>query len=158
MDKFLRDYMKNEFEIAVEHMRSESSIHEVLYFMSAAYGAISRVQNIEYDRRLAFSHSVLNAAHGTISQAVNQGPGQRERSIRLFAEVIDTLADRVEDLGRALHAGESTYEILEAIAEIAFAFTGNGNYLHSKGTLKIPASRQATERFESILSDKVEPL
>jgi len=156
MDAKLKDYLIGEFEIAVDGMRNPSySTHERMYFMSASFGALARVLNIEYDRRLVFSHVVLQGAHQAVMQLVNQTASGVERAIHFPLPIIDSLADLVEDVGHQLTGGESIADTLEKIAEVAYGMGGNGHYLYRKGIIQLVVPQPDETRT---ISDGSKPL
>ncbi len=156
MDAKLKDYLIGEFEIAVDGMRNPShSTYERMYFMSASFGALARVLNIEYDRRLVFAHVVLQGAHQAVMQLVNQTASGAERAIQFHPPVIDSLADLVEEVGHQLAGGESIADTLEKIAEVAYGMGGNGHYLYRKGIIQLAGPRPEEN---SAISGGNEPL
>jgi|GEM_PF-5528869 len=150
-NNLLRQYLEDEFSSAVEGMRNHNfSLNERLYYMSATFGSLSRVLNIEYSSSFVFAHLVLQTTHQAMLQIISKTFNGSDSALKFHPVIIDSLSDLIEDLGDELLNQKSTYNTLEKISEIAFSMTGNGNYLLRKKVIDIsmPKSFESNEYLE----------
>ncbi|WP_319562515.1 hypothetical protein [Marispirochaeta sp.] len=142
MEIDLTKYLSREFEIAIEGMRDSSlNPHQRMYYMSATFGAISRVLNIDYNKELVLAHLILQTCHQTTMALMNNCLNGSEKSIVFNPILIDSLSDLIEELGENLVAGESIYNQALSIAEVTYSMTGNGHYLFRKDIIKLPSPK-----------------
>jgi len=133
----LRKALVEEFRLVEKKIREEKTIRKKLFFLSATYGQVTRVFNISYDPQLILMHLVLNAAYSTIGEVVKRIQEGRETVIKLPENYFEKLAELIKELAELIEKDEDTYSVLQKIAVLTYAITGNGYYLYLKGILKI---------------------
>lgn len=134
----MRKTLVEEIRYAVEKMSKSERLNDKVYFFSAVYGIIDRVFNLEYDPELIFIYQVTRQAFEAINQKLalmTQAPPSYGTSIpqNLFPRLQDDLVNLAEKIEK----DQSTYALLQDIANISYSVTGNGSYLVFKGLLKI---------------------
>ena len=133
--------LADEFRFAVDQMQKEDSPFRKLYFFSVFFGEASRALNWSWDKDLVLIHEVCQQAHQKITarlsaiasrseQGVALPPSLFERLTQLASELADYISDRDE-------VDTRLYDLLAGLAELAYASTGNGYYLYTRGTLKL---------------------
>lgn len=127
----------DEFKYIVKKMKQTDSNREKLYYFSGSYAVVSRVLNLEFDPCLVFIHNVLQTAHGTIVQTLQNIQAGQERVITLPDILFERLTKELNQLGVAIEKDEDFYPALQGISNVAYFATGNGFYLFQKGLLKI---------------------
>ena len=132
-----RNLIVNEFKFAVKNMRETDHPAQKLYFYSAAYGAVNRVFNIEFDPTLVHIFYILEASYNSINFMTQRILKGEEKSIMLPNELFDHLADAIEDLSNKIAKDGDIYPTLQKIANIAYSATGNGHYLYRKGVFRL---------------------
>lgn len=134
----MKRVLVDELTFALEKMKESKSAAEKLYFFSAAYGAVHRVMNIEFDDELIFIHVILNASYVTMNQRmVSSVPGGEAGAVRIPERMFVRIEEGVGELIDTLKSGDEPYPALKKIANAAYAATGNGYYLHLKGLLVV---------------------
>jgi hypothetical protein len=125
-----------EFGYAARMMREVQTLDEKLFYFSSTYGVLSRVFNSEFNSQLVFMYLVLTNTHATILariQAVRAG----DNTIVLKEDFFEKLTNTVDDLMNRIKSGKDVYDVLEKIAVLTYATTGNGYYLLRKGAFSI---------------------
>ena len=129
-----RKFLVQEFRYAASKMIEVQDPRVKLYFFSATFAHINRIMNLEFEPQLAFSYFVLNAVYATINGRVSSPP---EPGIVIPDRLFEALISATEDYTDRLERNQDTYDVLERFANLAYATTGNGNYLYQKGLLTI---------------------
>jgi hypothetical protein len=137
--KPIREHLRAEFRVAVDHMAGAPDLPDKLYFFSALFGEANRALNREWDRELALLHLVLSTAHGTIMARLSQSnppgaalPGIPEEVPQALTETAEALAELLEEPEQD---SAKLFALLARVAEIAYTTTGNGFYLYVKGAI-----------------------
>jgi len=141
LPKALKDRLANEFRFAATKMAETPSVQRKLYFYSAFFGEASRALNQVWDSELSLLHLVIQSSHRQINSRVMAFASGADRTIDLpetLPEVLDEIADGLASVFEAQAIDpDNLSSIMERIADLAYASTGNGYYLYVKGTLKI---------------------
>jgi hypothetical protein len=128
----------NEIEYVLDRMEEAATPRQELYYFSAVHGIINRLMNFECDPVLVFAHHVLSTTHSSfVSQLgpIEERPNGPEVFGKLLAEVKLALA-KLPSAIKSNNDGE-IYDVLKQFANIAYALTGNGYYLYTRGMLKL---------------------
>ena len=143
MNSLLKEHVLDSIKGAVEALRHPApNPMKGVFQMSAVYGALARVLNIEYEQRIAFAHFVIQHATQTVANQVSKILAGVEKSIELRVDLFFSLADSLEQFATKIESEEDFNPELQRIAEIAYTATGNGHYLYLKGSivLAVPES------------------
>ena len=135
----LRARISTEFRYAADRMRSADDPHVKLYYYSALFGEVTRILNLNWDRELALTHTVLSATHSQVAGMAHNISAGRERAVRLSAEHIEALTNAASDLASYFEKSgtdSELYSLLGRISEIGYASTGNGWYLLERGIIR----------------------
>lgn len=127
----LRQYLASECRTVAERMRLASTATDRLYLFSAVFGASQRVFNIEFEREFVHLHIVSLWVH----QALVQRDGF-EAGPRIPEGALERLADLVGELGDRIEAAADYADLVEEMATLGYAGTGNGLYLAMTGRLQ----------------------
>ena len=136
-----RQRLAKEYRYAVTKMQEPQPAQKLFYF-SVFFGEAQRVLNWEWNRDLALIHLVTQHVYTQINTTI-QMPGLGQPLPIDWATVFDKLTQVASDLAtyfeKAENEGskEELYQILGHFAEIAYAVSGNGSYLHEKGSFKL---------------------
>lgn len=137
-DEYLKIILK-EFEDIEKLYNEASSPHDKLYFFSASFGVINRIINLHPNTTLVFTHQVLHSLHQAITQRLNapSPPGTTFHS--LPDELWPTLISYFSELRSSfeLKNDDKIRESLAKYANLWYATSGNGYYLHLRGKLPI---------------------
>ena len=125
-----------EFGYAARTMREVKTFDEKLFYFSSTFGVLSRVFNADFDSQLVIMHLILANAHATFLARV-QAMRAGDSTIVLSEDFFENLTNMVDDLIKRVTTGKDTYDVLEKIAVLTYATTGNGYYLFRKGVLAI---------------------
>ena len=131
-----KDLVVSELRFAAARMREKSNVADKLYFMSATWGMIQRIFNIEFDSELVFAHQVLSNTHNHINSRI-QGPHLGEMTSQMPAKLFELLENDLDQLANQWELNEDIGDVLAHISLLGYVATGNGFYLYSKGLLKI---------------------
>ena len=140
-----KEYKKmivDEFKEILILCNDSSLIDDKLFFFSASYGTVRRVMNLHFDPTLAFMHLVLQNAHQSFTQRLNQPQKTDTKFSKTPKSFWDALIKSYEALINAFE-GDNVNEVrecLEAISYIAYMTTGNGYYLYLRGKTLIPTN------------------
>jgi len=134
-----RQRLANEYRYAVTRIQQEGQPVRKLFYFSVFFGEAQRVLNFEWNRDLALIYTVTLHAHTQINAAM-QSPGLMQLPIDWTA-IYDNLTLAASDLAAYLEKakngrGEQLCQILGRLAEIAYIVSGNGIYLHGRGSFK----------------------
>ena len=82
ISKEMRGILVDELRFVVEKMRESEEIAEKLYFYSAAYGAVHRVMNVEYDWHEIYDAMILAVDNNNLVYGTSPyGDGQSSKRI-----------------------------------------------------------------------------
>ncbi len=142
MRKELRQRLAKEYRYAVTKMQEAKPYPKKLFYFSVFFSEAQRLVNREWDSNLALINMVTQQVHTQINTAM-QNPAIGEVLPIDWTMVYDRLAliatdltvyfERTEDEDNQ----EGLCHILGRLAEIAYAVSGHGSYLHEKGTFKL---------------------
>lgn len=146
MNLILKQHLLDSTKGAVEALRHPApNPMKGVFQMSAVYGALARVLNIEYDPAIVFAHFVIQHANHVVGTQVSKILAGVEKSIELRADLFYSLADALEAFaGKIEEDGDYSPE-LQRIAEVAYSATGNGHYLYLSGKLKLAVADDTAE-------------
>jgi hypothetical protein len=125
-----------DFGFAVRMMKESQNYDAKLFYFSSTFGVLSRIFNINFDPQLVFVHQILAAAHGTILGRLAALKGG-EQSIMLDDGLFDKLSQATEELAERIREDKDSSDVLQRIALLTFAVTGNGYYLWKKGAFSV---------------------
>ena len=141
LPKALHDRLNREFRFAATKMRETPSVQRKLYYLSAFYGEISRILNQSWDSELALLHQVIQSSHRLINGRVTTFASGADRIIDLpdnLPEILDEIGGALADaFAESQVRSEELYRIMQRIADLSYATTGNGYYLYERGILKL---------------------
>ena len=136
-----RQRLVKEYRYAVTKMQEAKPAQKLFYF-SVFFGEAQRVLNWEWNRDLALIYMVTNHVYTQVI-ATMQTPALGQVLPIDWAAVYDRLTQVASDLAAYFEktenedSKEELYRILGYFAEIAYAVSGNGSYLHEKGSFKL---------------------
>jgi hypothetical protein len=137
--KELRQRLAQEYRYAATRMQQEAHPAKKLFYFSIFFGEASRILNLEWDRDLALIFMVTQQTHTQISattqaQAFSLLPIQGATVYEQLTKTASDLAGYTEKTKEG--PKEELCQILGRFAEITYAVSGNGSYLHEKGLIK----------------------
>ena len=142
LHKELRQRLATEYRHAASKMQEVTEPAKKLFYFSVFFGEAQRVLNWEWDRDLALIHMVTHQAHAQINPTTQTTilglllPIDGTTVYEKLTQVASDLAVYFEKAENE-NSKEELCQILGCFAEIAYAVSGNGSYLHEKGTLKL---------------------
>ena len=142
MREELRQRLVGEYGYAATKMQEVTQPAKKLFYFSVFFGEAQRVLNWEWNTDLALIYMVTQQAHMQIN-ATMQVPGLGQTLPIDWTTFFDKLTQVASDLAtyfeKAENEGskEELYLILGHFAEITYAVSGNGSYLHEKGSFKL---------------------
>lgn len=141
LPKALKDRLAHEFRFAATKMAETPNVQAKLYFYSAFFGEASRILNQVWDSELSLLHLVIQSSHRLINGRVVAFASGADRIVDLpdnLPRVLDEIADSLASVFEARSIdSDKLKSIMEKIADLSYASTGNGYYLCMRGTLKI---------------------
>ena len=138
MREELRQRLVKEYRYAVTKMQETPEPAKKLFYFSVFFGEATRILNWEWDRDLVLIYTITQHVHTQIT-ATTQTTGLLSLPVD-WANVFEKLTQAASDLAdyfekvRNGDNREELYQILGRLAEIAYSISGNGSYLHEKGT------------------------
>ncbi len=141
MRKELRQRLAKEYRHAATRMQEEKHPAKKLFYFSVFYGEAERVLNFEWDREVVLVWLVTHQVHMQIN-ATTQTPILALLPIE-GTIIYDKLIELASDLAAHFEKADSKdsrqelSRILERLAELSYAVTGNGSYLYQKGHIKL---------------------
>ena len=142
MREELRQRLANEYRYAVTKMQEVTQPANKLFYFIVFLGEAQRVLNWEWNTDLALINTVTQHIHAQIN-TILQMPGIAQTLPIDWTTFFNKLTQAASDLAtyfeKAENEGskEELYRILGHFAEIAYAVSGNGSYLHEKGSFKL---------------------
>jgi hypothetical protein len=137
--KLKAEYKKaitEDFAFAAKMMKENVPFDAKLFYFSSTFGTVSRILNAAFDSHLALIYMLLTTVHSNVLGRVVAMKGG-EQSFPLKEDFFDRLGAEIEELAARLKNDADTGDVLEKIALLAFATTGNGYYLLQKGMFTI---------------------
>ena len=142
MLKEYRQRLAGEYRYAATKMQEVTQPNQKLFYFSAFFGEAQRVLNWEWNTNLALIHTLAVHVHAQTTAAL-QMPGIGQTIPLDWTNFFDKLTQAASDLATYFEKlgddddKEELYNILGRFAEIAYAVSGNGSYLHEKGVFKL---------------------
>lgn len=124
LEPTLRAYIVRECRTVADRIDGVEARAQKNYFYSAFYGAMQHALNIEFSRELAHLFVVANWSYANIQVRIAD-----ESQQQMSPEAWDALARAVRTVGERIEADEQYGELLDEIAMLGYASTGNGHYL-----------------------------
>lgn len=137
-NSYLSKKLAEELHFVHGKMKATDNPAEKLFYLTAVYGAIHRIMNIEYDDDLVFAHQVVQLAYNQVNSRL-QAARQGDSTVSLSPSLFEAIESAVEELRLCLGQGKSPSEPLKKLAVLGYSTTGNGYYLQVKGDLRIRA-------------------
>ncbi len=142
MREELRQRLATEYRYAAAKMQEVTQPTNKLFYFSVFFGEAQRVLNWEWNTKLALIYTVTQHTHTQFNTTI-QVPGLGQALPIDWTNVYDKLTEVSSDLAAYFEKSENSnseeelHRILGHFAEIAFAVSGNGSYLHEKGSFKL---------------------
>jgi len=135
MKPYVRDEVVKEFKFISKAMIDEKkdTMSKIFYY-SAAYGAADRLLKMEFDSDLNIINSILFLSYRQLldrAQAFAKG----DRIIPIDNEIINKIAEGLNEIASSLEMDYSPYDALKKIMKYTFASTGPGHYMVLRGKL-----------------------
>jgi|SRR3972149_4064948 len=131
-----RQIIVDELLLVAKQMQTSPDARDKMYFLSASWAMIQRVFNIEYDPELVFAWQVLNLTYQEINGRVTSTPQSNIMGI-VPAKLIEGIEQQIGALAEGWGKKTDVTNVLQRLAELGYAATGNGNYLVLKGMLPL---------------------
>jgi len=133
-----RKLIVDEFRLVAKKVKEEQDNRRKNFFFSAAYGIVFRILNFSFDPELVLIHGVLNMTYSTTDALQKRIERGEESVIQIpFDKFFGTLVSLTEELATAIEEDKNIYEVLQKIAVLSYALTGNGYYLYQKGIIQV---------------------
>jgi hypothetical protein len=138
MREEFRKRLAEEYRYAVTKMQEAKDPAKKLFYFSVLFGNAQRILNWEWNRDLVLIHAVTYHVHTQVNTTM-QTPGGQIFPID-WANIFKKLTQVTNDLATYFEKAENKdnqeelCEILGCFAEISYAVSGNGSYLHEKGS------------------------
>lgn len=129
----------DEFKFVLDKMKAKIPISEKMYYLSAIHGCLNRIINFEFDPTLLFINMVLQNAHGTFNTRFQSMKGGPEQVLKIDDKIFQALIDEIDQLRKNIEkeSVNAIYLNLQKIMILIYVTTGNGNYMYSRGQIKI---------------------
>ena len=136
-----RNIIVLELRFVLNQMRLAPTDADKMYFLSGATGMIQRIFNLDFDAELLFAHQVLTVVRDQINGRISQPMLPPQISGTIMSQVISRVEASIEELANRWQNGQGIGDLLQDLAVLSYAASGNGHYLITKGVFKIqPAS------------------
>ncbi len=129
-----RQRLAKEYRYAVTKMQ-ETQPAKKLYYFSVFFAEAQRVLNWEWNRDLALIYVITQYLFTQMSEQAS-----RTTLPVNWTTIFDKLTQATSDLASYFEKNEdkeALYQILGRLAEITYAISGNGSYLHEKEVFKL---------------------
>lgn len=142
MREEFRQRLVKEYRYAVTKMQEVKQPAKKLFYFSVFFGEAQRVLNWEWSTDFALIYAVTQHVYTQINTTL-QVPGLGQSLPIDWPTLCDKLTQIASDLAAYFETTENEaskeelYRILGHFAEIAYAVSGNGSYLHEKGAFKL---------------------
>ena len=142
MHEEFRQRLTKEYRYAATKMQESPQPALKLFYFSVLFGEAQRLLNWQWDRDLVLIYTVTQHAYTQINTTI-QMPGLGQVLPIDWTTVWDKLTQVASDLAAYFEktenedSREELCQILGRFAEITYAVSGNGSYLHEKGLFKL---------------------
>ena len=143
MSPYLKEELVNELKSVSKRMKEEKDPSRKLFYYSAAYGMTNRVMRFEFDEELLLVDALLTITYNAVNTRL-QIFLSGDRTVPVTPEILDGLAECVENLASAIEKDKQCYEILQRIMTLSFLTTGPGYYMAVKGQIRMPKKKSHT--------------
>lgn len=134
--KFKKEFIE-EINYVTKKITEDIPIRERAYYLSAIYGTLTRLLNLDYDEEWIFLHLVFNALYTQVNNLLDQIEAGREKIISLPPNYFEKLAKVLRQFAEAIEKDLDVYPLVLKIVPFSYLLTGNGFYLYKKGLLKL---------------------
>jgi hypothetical protein len=135
-----RQRLAQEYRYAVTKMKEIPQPAKKLFYFSVFFGEAQRILNFEWDRDLVLIYTMTQHVHTQVNTMMQNPAGVLPVD---WTTIIDKLTQAASNLAVYFEKTENDdtreemYKTLGQLAEIAYAVSGNGSYLHEKGLIKL---------------------
>jgi hypothetical protein len=142
-----RDEIVDELGIVRKKMRNVENPLKKMYYFSAGYGIIDRVQKLDYDPQLTFIHFVMNVSHQSINNRLNM-IRSGEEIVPIPEDFFEKLEDVVSEIQMKIRDKKDgeVYTNLEELVCLSFSTTGPGYYMADKGIELCPTLKKRIKK------------
>lgn len=133
----MQQALLNELDFALAGMKATDQPAEKLYFLSAVYGAVQRILNIQYDDELVYIHQVVVQAYQQIVGRIGLVRQGQESPVTVSPSLFGKVEEAIGELRQSIANHEAPDAPLKQLAVLGYSTTGNGFYLQIKGQLVI---------------------
>jgi hypothetical protein len=142
LNPYLKEELVSELKSATKRMKEEADPSKKLFYFSAAYGMTNRVLRFDFSEELLLVDALLTITYNAVNTRL-QIYLSGDRTIPITPEILDGLAECIDDLASAIDKDKPCYEILMRIITLSFLTTGPGHYMAIKGQVKMPKKRSS---------------
>lgn len=136
LSKNLKRYLTSELRTAAEMIEKHDNPQDKVYYLSAPFGAVNRVFNIEYSSDLVLLWVILRTTHGSISSRLDAMKAGGQQPLHVPEGAFEALTALLVQLAEKIEREEDYIELLKGLSAVAYSCDGNGFYLHSTGRLR----------------------
>ena len=138
--KEFRQRLAKEYQYAATRMQQEAHPAKKLFYFSIFFGEAQRILNLEWDRDLSLIFMVTQQTYAQVNPTT-QAPVFSLLPIQgatIYEQLTKTASDLATYTEKEEKKGgkEELCQILGRFAEITYAVSGNGSYLHERGLIK----------------------
>ncbi len=142
MHKEFRQRIAEEYRYAVTKMQEAKDPTKKLFYFSVLFGEAQRELNWEWNTDLVLIHIVTQHVYTQINMTIQNpilGQALPIDWLNIFEKLTQTASDLATHFEKAENEAskEDLCELLGRFAEIDYAISGNGSYLHEKGAFKL---------------------
>lgn len=137
----LRQRLVGEYRYAVAKMQEVEQPAKKLFYFSVFFGESQRVLNWEWNSEIVLIYTVTQHVYTQINTITQTGLGQPlpidwTNLFDKLTQVCSGLADYLEKANNE-DTKQELCQLLGSLSEIGYAVSGNGSYLHEKGSFKL---------------------
>jgi hypothetical protein len=137
----IRDRLAQEFRLAASKVAEAEELEPKLYYFSVFYGETGRMLNLHWNADLALLFEVVQTACQQIGNRARVPAGGGIPVAGIPDGFLAALDQVSQELAESFQGQEidlpRLYAALGRTAELTYATTGNGLYLHLKGMIKL---------------------
>lgn len=136
INSYLKKELIDDLRFCTRKIAEEQDLRRKLYFFEKIHHGLGEIMDINYDKKLAFTHFTLEVSRSTIAERVAEILEEND-TIPLLDGIFDALVDNLSELANRIEKDQDTYDILENIVEITYLTTASGYHQHLRGILKL---------------------